>query len=107
MIAYSIASIPQSCHPLSRAKALPSRHKWKVCRIHSSLLVDNATNAESDCAGLDMTASSSARIVSYVNQYFMPDLLWSLVLDLSTQNLSRDASGSLSCPPLAHQGARA
>jgi hypothetical protein len=103
MSAYSMASIPMSDHCRFSARAFPRTQRQKVCSSQRLLSMSSTSL-------LRITRSSrhfKSLSYGYAASFFMPDLLWSLVLDLSTQNLSRDASGSLSCPPLAHQGARA
>ncbi len=96
MSAYSMASIPHSLQPLSRASELPRVHSTKTWLIHCALAIVIGNPSPFCESGTHAWIWIS--ISSYPKRYsfFMPDLLWSGWVCLATPTLPPDASGSLS-----------
>ncbi len=95
MSAYSMASMPHSLQPLSRASELPRVHSTKTWLIHWALAIVIA-NPSPFCesgthAWIWISISSYPKRYSFV----MPDLLWSGWVCLATPTLPPDVSGSL------------
>lgn len=96
MSAYSMASMPHSLQPLSRASELPRVHSTKTWLIHCALAIVIGNPSPFCESGTHAWIWIS--ISSYPKRYsfFMPDLLWSGWVCLATPTLPPDASGSFS-----------